>query len=185
MGRPADLKTLAEYQVFKVLEEDDRWKDADNAELFWQLHWDDNNLLTKLATRIFHTLANEIPSERVFSAMKLLHSIVRNRLSEERVDKLLFIQINLRTLRRQPKARKPPSRESDGSDTEDAQDCSPYQLVPLIVQRLSGLSECWGHSCRARAGYIARNAAIGIAQFRRKIDIPLGMAQGAWNAHFP
>lgn len=50
---------------------------------------------------------------------------------------------------------------------------------------LSGLSECWGHSCRARAGYIARNAAIGIAQFRRKIDIPLGMAQGAWNAHFP
>ena len=82
--------------------------------------------------------------------MKLLHSIVRNRLSEERVNKLLFIQINLRILRRMPKVRKPPSQsgfqdqESDGSDTEDAQDCSPYQLVPLIVQRVSQDSQSAG-----------------------------------------
>jgi hypothetical protein len=104
--------------------------------LFWQLHWDDNNLLAKLAIRVFHTLANEVPSERVFSAMKLLHSKTRNRLSEDRVDKLLFIQINTRTLRRRPKVRTR-DEETDGSSTEDETDISPCQFAPLIVQRVS------------------------------------------------
>jgi hypothetical protein len=35
-------------------------------------------------------------------------------------------------------------QESDGSNTEDAQDCSPYQLVPLIVQRVSQDSQSAG-----------------------------------------
>jgi hypothetical protein len=105
------------------------------------MHWDHNNHLAKLATRVFHTLANEVPSERVFSAMKTLHSKTRNRLTEERVDKLLFIQINLRTLNR--KERKPQPQDefqgngTDESDSEDETDRSPYQIVPWIVQRVS------------------------------------------------
>jgi hypothetical protein len=101
------------------------------------LHWDDNNLLAKLAIRVFHTLANEVPSERVFSAMNILHSKPRNRLTEDRVDKLLFIQINLRTLRRRKRQREPQSEEIDESESEDGMDASPYQIIPWIVQRVS------------------------------------------------
>jgi hAT family C-terminal dimerisation region len=69
------------------------------------MHWDHNNHLAKLATRVFYILANEVPSERVISVIKTLYSKTRNRLTKERVNKLLFIQINLRTLNR--KERKP------------------------------------------------------------------------------
>jgi hAT family C-terminal dimerisation region len=116
-------------------EENDAWNKVDNSELFWQLYWDDNNLLANLAIRIFYILANEVPSERVFSAMKILHSKTRNRLTEDRVDKLLFIQINLRTLRRrkqQPQS-EPKSEEINESESEDRMDASPYQIVPWIV----------------------------------------------------
>jgi len=73
--------------------------------------------------------------------MKVLHSKTRNRLSEDHVDKLLFIQINLRTLNRKPKARelrdKPQEQESDESASEAETDLSPYKFVPLIIQRIS------------------------------------------------
>jgi hypothetical protein len=70
--------------------------------------------------------------------MKTLHSKPRNRLTEDRVDKLLFIQINLRTLRRRTKPRsEPQSEEIDESESEDGMDASPYQIVPWIVQRVS------------------------------------------------
>jgi hAT family C-terminal dimerisation region len=118
-------------------EEDDAWEEADNPELFWQLHWDDNNLLAKLAIRVFYILANEVSSERVFSAMKILHSKPRNRLTEDRVDKLLFIQINLRTLRRRKRQSESQNEEIDESESEDEMDGSPYQIVPWVVQRVS------------------------------------------------
>jgi hAT family C-terminal dimerisation region len=66
-------------------------KKADNPVLFWLMHWDYNNHLVKLATRVFYILANEVSSERVFLTMKTLHLKTRNRLIKERVNKLLFI----------------------------------------------------------------------------------------------
>jgi hypothetical protein len=71
--------------------------------------------------------------------MKILQSKTRNRLTEDRVDKLLFIQINLRTLRRrkqQPQS-EPQSEEIDESESKDRMDASPYQIIPWIVQRVS------------------------------------------------
>jgi hypothetical protein len=62
--------------------------------LFWQLHFDDNNALSKLADQVLYTLANSIPYERHFSALNLIHFKTRNALLPERVDKLLYIQIN-------------------------------------------------------------------------------------------
>ena len=44
-----------------------------------------------------------MPCERVFSALHQLHTKTRNALTPERVDKLLYIQINSRTLRRDEK----------------------------------------------------------------------------------
>lgn len=77
------------------------WSYAEDPVIFWQLHFDDNNALSKLADRILHTLANSVPCERSFSALNLLHTKTRNALTPERVNKLLYIQINRRTLRRE------------------------------------------------------------------------------------
>jgi hypothetical protein len=41
-----------------------------------------------------------VPCERAFSALNLLHTKTRNALTPERVIKLLYVQINSRTLRR-------------------------------------------------------------------------------------
>ena len=49
---------------------------------------------------MLHTLANSVPCERAFSALNLLHTKTRNALTPERVNKLLYVQINSRTLRR-------------------------------------------------------------------------------------
>lgn len=58
--------------------------------------------MAKLADRILHTLANSVPCERNFSAINIIHNKLRNALTIERVNKLLYIQINRRTLRRDP-----------------------------------------------------------------------------------
>jgi hypothetical protein len=133
-----------------------------NPELFWQLHWDDNNLLAKPAIRVFHTLTNEVPSQRVFSAMKILHSKTRNRLREDRVDKLLFIQINLRTLRRhkrQPRSElqsKKAYESESGRNGRQPMDC---------LARLQRCSNCWNHPYRPCAAYISWDAPSGVAGF--------------------
>jgi hAT family C-terminal dimerisation region len=72
----------------------------DEPTLFWQLHHDDSRALYQLAYRIHCTLANSVPSERAFSAINLTHTKLRSKLAPERVDKLLYVQINRRVLRR-------------------------------------------------------------------------------------
>jgi hypothetical protein len=54
--------------------------------------------LSRLAIRLHHTVANLVASERSFSQMNLQHSKLRNRLDAERVNKLVYISINSRTL---------------------------------------------------------------------------------------
>jgi hAT family C-terminal dimerisation region len=68
--------------------------------MFWQLHFNNNNVLSQLADRVLYILATSIPCERAFSALNQLHTKTRNALTPERVNKLLYIQINRRTLRR-------------------------------------------------------------------------------------
>jgi hAT family C-terminal dimerisation region len=94
-------------------EYDSSWDYAEDPVTFWQLHFDDNNALSKLADRILQTLANSVPCERYFSALNLLYTKTRNALLPERVDKLLYIQINRRTLRRDPLIR---VLEDEGED---------------------------------------------------------------------
>jgi hAT family C-terminal dimerisation region len=87
--------------------------------MFWQLHFDDNNALAQLADRVLHTLANSVPCERAFSALNQLHTKTRNALTPERVNKLLYIQINSRTLRRDALAGKILRDEDEDEDEED------------------------------------------------------------------
>ena len=59
---------------------------------------DNARVLSNLADRLWYTLATEVPSERAFSALQIAKSKTRNRLTDNRVDKLLFVQMNLRAL---------------------------------------------------------------------------------------
>jgi hAT family C-terminal dimerisation region len=56
---------------------------------------DDAYVLLNLADRLWHTLVTKVPSERAFSAFQIAKSKIRNRLEDNRVNKLLFIQMNL------------------------------------------------------------------------------------------
>ena len=73
----------------------------DEPALYWQFHHDDSRApIYRLAYRLHNTLGSSVPSERAFSAMKLTHSRLCAALTTERVDKLLYIQVNCRVLRR-------------------------------------------------------------------------------------
>jgi hAT family C-terminal dimerisation region len=87
--------------------------------MFWQVNFDHNPALSKLADRILHTLANSVPCERNFSSLNVLHSKLRNALTVERVDKLLYIQINRRTLRGEGLYRVLEDEDIEDEDIED------------------------------------------------------------------
>ena len=70
---------------------DSRWEFKEDPILFWQMYIDEDRQLAALVTRMLNTLANSAPSKRAFSAIKATHTQARNRLSAERVNKLLFI----------------------------------------------------------------------------------------------
>jgi hypothetical protein len=53
-----------------------------------------------MALRLHHAHATSVPFERAFSALKFIHSPLRNSLTDARVDKLQFIYLNSRVLRR-------------------------------------------------------------------------------------
>ena len=72
-----------------------------------------------MADRILHTLANSVPCERNFSALNLLHTKGRNQLIPERVHKLLYVQINRRTLRREASYK---ILEEEGGEEEEEDD---------------------------------------------------------------
>lgn len=82
--------------------------------------------ISQLAYRLHTMLGSSVPSERVFSAMKLTHSRLCATLTTERVDKLLYIQVNCRVLRRPLHAIK---KQAD--EEEDI-------IMDLEVQRSTG-----------------------------------------------
>ena len=56
--------------------------------------------LAPFAEKLIITCANSVTSERAWSAINYIHSKSQNSLSLEVVNKLLFIYINTRTLRK-------------------------------------------------------------------------------------
>src|ERR1700728_4505235 len=105
--------------------------------LFWQMHYDDCKELYLLATRLLHTLANSVPSERSFSSMNILHSKLRNRLTVERVSKMLYIQVNQRTLGR---VGKPVVQLEEELETTDDDDDEDLILCRYSVAEFTGVS---------------------------------------------
>ena len=95
--------------------------------------------LTTLIVRMRKTLINSCVSECVFSVMKVIHTTVRNRLTPERINKLLFIQINQRVLKRgtstESNAQNEESVEeieSEGSMTEAVPQLQPIDAIKAL-----------------------------------------------------
>jgi hypothetical protein len=76
------------------------WLHASDAVAFWRGMKPFAPQLSSLCLRLFHALANSVPSERAFSSRNLVHSVLRNRLGAERADQLCFVHINRRILQR-------------------------------------------------------------------------------------
>lgn len=72
---------------------------AEDSDLFWSYNEPICPSLSSFAMHLLNTLANSVPSERVWSNMNYIHSKTRNSLSPSTVDKLLFIYNNSRALK--------------------------------------------------------------------------------------
>lgn len=76
------------------------WRPNQKPYQAWQRAKIQGSKLAVVALRLFGTIANSVPSERSFSTQNFLHSNVRNRITTERTDKMAFIYINSRVLKR-------------------------------------------------------------------------------------
>ena len=65
---------------------------------FWSDRLIASPLLAAYALRLALTTANTVALERSFSALKFIQTRLRNRLTLERLNKLIFIYMNRRTL---------------------------------------------------------------------------------------
>ena len=86
----------------------------------WRYLCSMNVSLAVLAKRVLGSLANSVPSERSFSAMNFLHNKIRNRLSVTSTNKLAFVYMNSRVLRRLETAQETPGRTSSCQNWETA-----------------------------------------------------------------
>ena len=73
---------------------------AKNVTIFWNSATSLAPTIGPIAIRLISTPATSVPSERAFSILNLVHTKLRNRLSNGRVDKLQYIYINERVLQR-------------------------------------------------------------------------------------
>jgi hypothetical protein len=76
------------------------WSFQGNPKLFWAYIETTCPELSSFADKLMITCANSVPSERAWSSMNYIHSKTRNSLSFNTVDKLQFIYINYRILRK-------------------------------------------------------------------------------------
>jgi len=72
----------------------------DDPKEFWENAASLAPTIGSIAQRLMSTPCSSVPSERAWSILNLVHNKLRNRLSNDRVDKLQYIYINERVLRR-------------------------------------------------------------------------------------
>ncbi|KJZ68012.1 hypothetical protein HIM_11626 [Hirsutella minnesotensis 3608] len=86
----------------------------------WRYLHSMNISLAAIAKRVLGALANSVPSERSFSATNYLHNRIRNRLTVNSTNKLTFIYMNSRVLRRLETARETPRQAANDQSWESA-----------------------------------------------------------------
>ncbi|KAH6961710.1 hypothetical protein BKA56DRAFT_499478 [Ilyonectria sp. MPI-CAGE-AT-0026] len=85
----------------------------------WRYLHSMNVSLAALAKRVLGALANSVPSERSFSSINF-HNKIRNRLTVTSTNKLTFIYMNSRVLRKLETAQETPWRMPSGQSWETA-----------------------------------------------------------------
>lgn len=86
---------------------------------FWKLDGSDYPFLKKLAIQVFSMATSSSASERNFSTFGFIHSKLRNQLSVDRVEKLVYIKTNSNIL---SKADQDTVSDSDSVATEELED---------------------------------------------------------------
>ena len=90
-----------------------------------------------LVTRIFNIVVNSVSLERSFLVINFIYNRTRNRLNTKRVDRLLFIYINIRTLRRKKSVSILPTNKP----LENLKKARITSLLTLTVKEELGLKE--------------------------------------------
>lgn len=111
------------------------WKRMDKPLSFWLMKRDETEL-AKLALRIFKTPANSVASEQAFSVQNAIHTKTRNRLTPDKVDKLVYIYRNSRTLGDALKIREIEEAQSAGIDGLNEQEM--VELEDAILEAMRG-----------------------------------------------
>jgi uncharacterized protein (DUF4415 family) len=78
--------------------------------------------LAPLTLRLYNLVANSVASERSFSTMNFVHSKTRNRLSAEKVNKLVYIQMNdsvLEDIKAQGQWQEKGQEDTEDSDSDN------------------------------------------------------------------
>jgi hypothetical protein len=78
------------------------WCHANDYIAFWDVAYNHAPDLAQLAVRLHETPANSVPSERSFSVMNYIQNDHRTRLSTVKTNKLTYIYMNSKALRRRP-----------------------------------------------------------------------------------
>lgn len=78
------------------------WAYANDYITFWDIASSQAPDLSHIAMRLHETPANSVPSERSFSAMNFIQNDYRTRLSTTKTNKLTYIFMNTKALRRRP-----------------------------------------------------------------------------------
>jgi hypothetical protein len=76
------------------------WTLSESPATFWANASPSSPTIGPLAIRLMKTPATAVPSERSFSVLNLVHNKLRNRLTTSRVDKLQYIYINERIMKK-------------------------------------------------------------------------------------
>ncbi|KAE8552207.1 hypothetical protein EYB25_006101 [Talaromyces marneffei] len=95
------------------------WEESEIT-IFWLEAADIAPKLASFANRLIHTVANSVTAERAFSLMNLQHTKIRNRLSVEQVEKLLFLQINEYQLQEKLNEEPTPEQQLEDEEAESA-----------------------------------------------------------------
>ncbi|RKK20269.1 hypothetical protein BFJ65_g6967 [Fusarium oxysporum f. sp. cepae] len=130
--------------------------------------------LATLARRVLGSLANSVPSERSFSATNYLHCKLRNRLSPLSTDKVTFIYMNSRVLKRLKTVKDNPAEPMVVKNWETVD-------VARFKKRISSVPSSGNHSWESLFGpgtaadeafmahlissYVGRVAAAGKAEY--------------------
>jgi hypothetical protein len=98
-----ELVSFQEYFAIKRVERADDlnyWNNFKDPRKYWTINGPKNYpYLFKLAIRVFNFPASTASSERTFSTLNFIHSKLRNRLQNDKVNKLIYIKENAKVMK--------------------------------------------------------------------------------------